>query len=196
MEQKILRDYARLIAVEGGHVVKGDEVWINAGLEQPDFVTLVVEECYKAGAKKVTVYWHHDPVNKLAYKNETVGSLANVSPMQIAKFKYWVKKLPTVNQNKVTKSMAKRYPKIKKYRDAMDGKYKWCIAAVPGKAWANKVFPKLNDEDAIEALWAAILKTSRVDGNDPVKNWDDHNDFLVNQTKKEIRSLRFKKTYL
>ena len=210
MEQKILRDYARLIAVEGGHVVKGDEVWINAGLEQPDFVTLVVEECYKAGAKKVTVYWHHDPVNKLAYKNETVGSLANVSPMQIAKFKYWVKKLPTVihiisddpdamkgvNQNKVTKSMAKRYPKIKKYRDAMDGKYKWCIAAVPGKAWANKVFPKLNDEDAIEALWAAILKTSRVDGNDPVKNWDDHNDFLVNQRKKlealDLRKLIYK----
>ena len=139
-----------------------------------------------------------------------MGSLANVSPMQIAKFKYWVKKLPTVihiisddpdamkgvNQNKVTKSMAKRYPKIKKYRDAMDGKYKWCIAAVPGKAWANKVFPKLNDEEAIEALWAAILKTSRVDGNDPVKNWDDHNDFLVNQRKKlealDLRKLIYK----
>ena len=210
MEQKLLRDYARLIAVEGGHVVKGDEVWINAGLEQPDFVTMVVEECYKAGAKKVTVYWHHDPVNKLAYKNEAVGSLATVSPMQIAKFKYWVKKLPTVihiisddpdamkgvNQNKVTKSMAKRYPKIKKYRDAMDGKYKWSIAAVPGKAWANKVFPKLSDEEAIEALWAAILKTSRVDGNDSVKNWDDHNDFLVNQRKKlealDLRKLIYK----
>ena len=90
MEEKLLRDYARLVAFQGGHVLKGEEVWINAGLEQPDFVTMVVEECYKAGAKKVTVYWHHDPVNKLAYKNETVGSLANVSPMQIAKYKYWV----------------------------------------------------------------------------------------------------------
>ena len=210
MEQKLLRDYARLIAVEGGHVVKGDEVWINACLDQPDFVTSVVEECYKAGAKKVTVYWRHNPVDKLANKNETVSSLASVSPMQIAKFKYWVKKLPTViyiisddpdamkgvNQNKVTKAMAKRYPKIKKYRDAMDGKYKWSIAAVPGKAWAKKVFPKLNDEEAIEALWAAILKTSRVDGNDPVKNWDDHNTFLVNQRKKleslDLRKLIYK----
>ena len=206
MEQKLLRDYARLIAVEGGHVVKGDEVWINACLDQPDFVTSVVEECYKAGAKKVTVYWRHNPVDKLANKNETVSSLASVSPMQIAKFKYWVKKLPTViyiisddpdamkgvNQNKVTKAMAKRYPKIKKYRDAMDGKYKWSIAAVPGKAWAKKVFPKLNDEEAIEALWAAILKTSRVDGNDPVKNWDDHNTFLVNQRKK-LESLDLRK---
>ena len=68
MEEKLLRDYARLVAFQGGHVLKGEEVWINAGLEQPDFVTMVVEECYKAGAKKVTVYWHHDPVSKLAYQ--------------------------------------------------------------------------------------------------------------------------------
>ena len=198
MEEKLLRDYARLIACQGGHVVKGDIVWINAGLDQPDFVTYVVEECYKAGAKEVTVYWHHDPVAKQQYKYETVGSLSSVTPMQVAKFKYWVKKLPVVihivsddpdamkgvNQNKVTKAMMKRYPKIKKYRDAIDGKYKWCIAAVPGKAWAKKVFPKLNEEEAIEALWVAILKTSRVDGNDPVKNWDEHNAFLIGQRDK------------
>ena len=126
MEQKLLNDYARLIAFQGGHVLKGDIVWINAGLEQPDFVTMVVEQCYKAGAKSVTVYWHHDPANKLAYKYETVSSLGSVSPMNVAKFKYWVKKLPVVihivsddpdamkgvNQSKVAKAMAKRYPKI------------------------------------------------------------------------------------
>ena len=206
MEEKLLRDYARLIACQGGHVIKGDEVWINAGLDQPEFVTMVVEECYKAGAKSVTVYWHHDPVQKLGYKYETVGTLSKVSPILMAKFKYWVKKLPTVihivsddpdamkgvNQNKVTKSMAKRYPKIKPYREAIDGKYKWSIAAVPSKAWAKKVFPNLSEEEAVEQLWAAILKTSRVDGNDPVKNWDDHNNFLINQRKK-LESLKLKK---
>ena len=74
MEQKLLQDYARLIAREGGHVVKGDMVWINAGLDQPEFVTMVVEECYKAGAKDVTVYWNHDPITKLHYKYETPQS--------------------------------------------------------------------------------------------------------------------------
>ena len=210
MEEKLLRDYARLIARQGGHINKGDIVWINASLDQPDFVTLVVEECYKAGAKSVTVYWHHDPVAKQQYKYETVGELSKVNPMQIAKYKYWEKKLVTVihitsddpdamkgvNQNKISKSLAKRYPKIKKYRDAIDGKYKWCIAAVPGKAWAKKVFPKLDEKEGVEALWAAILKTSRVDGNDPVKNWDEHNDFLIGQKDKldklELRKLIYK----
>ena len=208
MEEKLLQDYARLIVKQGGHVVKGEEVWINAGLDQPEFVTLVVEECYKAGAKDVTVYWNHNPIQKLAYKYETVSSLANVKPMQTAKFKYWTKKLPVVlhiisddpdalkgvNQNKVTKSMDKRYPKIKKYRDAIDGKYKWCIAAVPGKAWAKKIVPKLSEEEAIEKLWAAILQTSRVDGNDPVKNWDDHNAFLIKQRDK-LEALGLKKLF-
>ena len=206
MEEKILRDYARLIACQGGHVVKGDEVWVNAGLEQPEFVTYVVEECYKAGAKSVTVYWTHDPVTKVSYKYETVSSLARVSPMYLARMKYWVKKLPTIihivsddpdamkgiSPAKMAKTRMKRYPKIKKYRDAVDGKYKWCIAAVPGKAWAKKIFPKLSEEDAVEALWAAILKTSRVDGNDPVKNWDEHNAFLIGQREK-LEKLGLKK---
>ena len=198
MEEKLLRDYARLIAFQGGHVVKGDIVWINAGLEQPEFVTYVVEECYKAGAKSVTVYWNHDPVTKVRFKYETVSSLAEITPMFAARMKYWVKKLPVVihivsddpdamkgiNPNKIAKTNMKRYPKIKKYRDAIDGKYKWCIAAVPGKAWAKKVFHKLDEQAAIEALWDAILKTSRVDGNDPVKNWDEHNAFLIGQREK------------
>ena len=206
MEEKLLRDYARLIAQKGGHVLKGEEVWITAGLDQPKFVTMVVEECYKAGAKAVEVRWYHDPVSKLAYQYCTVGTLARVAPYELARLKYRVKKLPIVifidsddpdamkgvSQSKMAKSMAKRYPKVKKYYDAMDGKYKWSIAAVPGKAWAKKVFPKLSEEDAVEALWAAILKTARVDGNDPVKNWDDHNSFLIKQREK-LESFKLKK---
>ena len=198
MEEKLLKDYARLIARQGGHVVKGDEVWIYAGLDQPEFVVMVVEECYKAGAKYVYVEWEHDPTFKLDYKYASLATLSKVSPITIARFKYRLKKLPTmiyiisedpdafkgVNQEKMAKSRMRRYPKIKKYIDAMDGKYKWCIAGVPGKAWAKKVFPKLNDEEAVEALWAAILKTSRVDGSDPVKNWDNHNNFLIGQRAK------------
>ena len=206
MEEKLLRDYARLIAQKGGHVLKGEEVWITAGLDQPEFVTMVVEECYKAGAKSVEVFWTHNPVYKLDYKYCSVSTLSRVSPYYLAKLKYRVKKLPItiyidsddpdamkgVSQAKMAKSMAKRYPKIKKYFDAMDGKYKWTIAAVPSKAWAKKVFPKLSEDEAVEALWAAILKTARVDGNDPVENWNKHNSFLIQQRNK-LMSLNLKK---
>ena len=206
MEEKLLRDYARLIAQKGGHVLKGEEVWIMAGFDQPEFVAMVVEECYKAGAKYVRVDWTYPQKAKLDYKYGSVGTLSQVPQYRIAEFKYRVKKLPVsiyidsedpdamkgVNQAKMAKIMMKRYPKIKKFRDQMDGKYKWCIAAVPGKDWAKKVFPKLDEEEAVEALWAAILQTARVDGNDPVENWNKHNEFLIAQRKK-LEALKLRK---
>ena len=207
MKPELLRDYARLIAVMGAHVVKGDEVWIDAELDQPEFIYLLVEECYKAGAKAVEVRWNYDQLAKLHYKYMTVGNLSKIAPYRMARFKYMSKKLPAriyitsedpdglkgVNQGKIAKSQARVYPKIKKFIDAANGKYKWCIAGVPGKAWAKKVFPKLSEEEAMEKLWEAILQTSRVDGN-AVQNWKDHNAFLIKQRTK-LKDLDLRKLY-
>ena len=208
MEEKLLRDYARLIAKVGANIVKGDEVWINCELDQPDFITLLVEECYKCGAKSVDVRWSHDPLAKLHYKYMKLRDLSKASPMMITRQKYFAKKLPTriyitsedpdalkgVDQEKMARSSAAIYPKIKKYVDAANGKYKWCIAGVPGKAWAKKVFPDLSEEDAVEALWKAILKTSRVDGNDPIENWNKHNEFLI-QKRTQLKEMDLRKLY-
>ena len=57
MKKTILKQYARLIAVMGGNVQKGQDVVITASLDQPEFVKMLVEECYKAGARKVRVEW-------------------------------------------------------------------------------------------------------------------------------------------
>ena len=72
----------------------------------------------------------------------------------------------------------KRYPFVKPYNDALENKYQWCIASVPGKAWAHKVFPELPIDEAVEKLWEAILYTSRVD-EDPVAAWKEHNETLA-----------------
>ena len=208
MNQQLLRDYARLIAVTGGHVVKGDEVWIEAGLDQPEFIEMLVEECYKCGAKKVDVRFSNPNLTRLDYKYMTTGELCKVSPMALTKLKYFSKKLPTriyidsedpdalkgIDQTKMAKSRAKTYLKAKKYLNLADGKYKWCIAGVPGKAWAKKVFPNDSEEVAMEKLWDAILLTSRVDGNDPVENWKKHNDFLVKKRQK-LKDLDLRKLY-
>ena len=75
---------------------------------------------------------------------------------------------------KVAKARQMSYPIIKPYADAREGKQQWCIAAVPGAAWAKKVFPGMRTSVAIEKLWEAILSASRVN-EDPVKAWEDHN---------------------
>ncbi len=198
MNLERLRKYAKLIANVGIAVKPKDEVWINAELDQPEFVRMVVEECYNAGATEVKVFWSDDKTTRLKLKNEKISTLGKLKSFELDKYKYMAKKMPSIlhiisedpdafkglNQKKIAKSRAKIYPKIRKYRDQIDGKYKWCIAAVPGKDWAKKVFPKLDEDTAVEKLWEAILTTSRVDENDAIENWNKHNATLISNREK------------
>ena len=192
MKKTVLRQYARLIAEKGVSTVKGDLVVVYADLDQPEFVKMVVEECYKAGAARVDVEWSYDPLTKINVRYRSLKTLSTMDNWQVEKLKWRVEKLPSmiylessdpdgqkgINQEKVSKSMAARYKIIKPLRDQMENKYKWCIAAVPGEAWAKKVFPGLGKNAAMEKLWDAILFTSRAYG-DPVANWDEHNADLT-----------------
>ena len=62
MQKTALMNYAKLLARVGLNVQKGQEVIISAELDQPEFVELAAEECYRAGAAKVRVEWTHQPV--------------------------------------------------------------------------------------------------------------------------------------
>lgn len=197
MKKTTMRKYAKLIAEKGVNVQKGQHVIISAELDQPEFITMVVDECYKAGAGEVTVEWDHQPLKKLDYRYRTVKSLSTVKNWEVEKLKYAVDALPAriyidsedpdglngINQMKVSKSRQAIYKVIKPYRDEMENKYQWCIAAVPGEKWARKVFPGERTSTAVEKLWNAILYTSRADGDDPSAAWDKHNASLRDRCK-------------
>lgn len=87
--------------------------------------------------------------------------------------------LKGIDQDKFTVVRSARSKVIKPYRDEMDNYYQWCIAAMPGKAWAKKVFPSLNVNQAVEKLWDAILSAARADGPDPIREWARHNDEIA-----------------
>ena len=192
MDKTKLEKYAKLIAGSGLNVQKGQKVVIQCGLDQPDFVTMVVEECYKLGAASVIVKWSHMPVTKLNYTYRTLETLSTVTPVERAEWQSRVDELSCLlwldsddpdglsgtDNEKISKANMARYPVIKPYRDAIENKYQWCIAAVPGREWAKKVFPDLPVEEAVEKLWEAILYTSRV-SDEPVKEWETHNATLA-----------------
>ena len=191
MKQTVLRSYARLIARSGVNIQKGQEVNIYCDLDQPRFVELLVDECYKAGAKKVRVEFDYQALEKLHVRHQTVTTMATITDWEKARLQYYVDTLPCriflvsedpdglkgINQTKIAKAQQKRWPIIKPYWEQMDNKYQWCIAAVPGAAWAKKLFPELSKGRAIEKLWEAILATSRVT-EDPIAEWDAHNKDL------------------
>jgi aminopeptidase len=82
--------------------------------------------------------------------------------------------LKGMDMKKMAKARQLSYPILKPYSDQLEGKQQWCIAAVPGVAWAKKVFPGCSKQQAVEKLWEAILSASRVN-DDPIKAWEKHN---------------------
>ena len=188
MKKTVLREYARLIVRCGVNVQKGQEVLIYADLDQPEFVQMVVEEAYKAKAKKVTVEWSYQPLQKIHTRCQSVKTLGTVEEWQKARLQHYVDVVPArihlisedpdglkgVNMEKQAKARKLRYPIVKPYNDKLENRDQWCIAAVPGAAWAKKVFPGMRTSVAMEKLWEAILSTSRVT-EDPEKAWREHN---------------------
>lgn len=192
-----LAAYADLIVRKGLNPDPGQEVFLIAGLDQPEFVRMVVEKCYQAGAGKVVVDWSDMPLSKLAHQYQSEETLSHIEDWELARWKWRADKLPAllwldsddpdgmdgIDQGKRARAQMARYPKIKPFRDAMENRHQWCIAGVPGAAWAKKVFPYLSEEDAIDALWEAILATARAEG-DPIANWDKHNETIRKRCEK------------
>lgn len=83
---------------------------------------------------------------------------------------------------------------IKPIREKFDNKVQWCIAGVPSKEWAKKVFPNLNEDDAQEELFKAILKVSRAYEGDPIENWKKHDEDLRNRAE-YLNSLHLEKLH-
>ena len=188
MKKTVLKKYADLIVRKGINVQKGQDVLVYAGLDQPEFVQMVVEACYKAKARSVTVEWSYQPLQKLHIRHQSLKTMSTVPEHIKAKQQYYCDTLPCrlfidsedpdgmkgVNMAKYAKSQQAVWPILKPYFDERDGKQQWCIAAVPGKAWAKKVFPGMRPAAAMEKLWEAILSAARVT-DDPIQAWDDHN---------------------
>ena len=188
MKKSVLREYARLIVRTGINVQKGQDVNIYADLDQPEFVKLVVEECYRAKAREVILFWNYQPLEKIHTRYQSVKTMGTVHEWQKARQQHYCDTLPCrlhiisedpdglkgMNMAKVAKARQMTYPIIKPYADEREGKQQWCIAAVPGAAWAKKVFPGLPKGKAMEKLWEAILSASRVN-EDPIGAWEKHN---------------------
>ncbi len=197
MNKTMQRKYARLIARVGANIKKGQPVRIYCEADQHEFITILVGECYKAGASRVEVDWAFQAVTKLNYKHRTLKSLSEVPAWQEERLKLMVEEVPCriyiesedpyglagVNREKMQKSQMARYKITKKYSDALENKDQWCIAAVPSYAWAKRVFPNETKTKAYNMLWEAILETVYVTkDNDPEEAWKNHNANLKKRT--------------
>ena len=187
MKKTDLRRYAKLI-VWGAGVKKDMPVLVTSTLDQPEFTTMVVEEAYKAGASSVVVRWNHAPTTRLDVKYQSEEELTKVAEWRVVRAAYEADLLPVrislrsvnpdgmqgVNQKKSLLRNKAVNTALKPHTSRRTGKDQACLAGVPNKAWARKVFPGVRTSVAEEKLWKAILQAARCT-EDPIAEWQAHN---------------------
>ena len=190
MRKTQLKKYAKLLVKTGINVKKGQTVFVQAGLDQPEFVAMVVEECYKAGAGEVFVDWSYQPTEKLNAIYMSQEKLSNLTPWGKAKWEYKAEKyacrlfldsddpdgMKGVDVHKMSEARKAVFPQVKKYRDALENRHQWCIIAFPTVKWAKRVFPQDTGSVALKKLTDAILASVHItEDNNPMEAWEKHN---------------------
>ncbi len=195
INNKLMEKFAELTVKIGVNVQKDQWVFVNSSTETKELAREIVKQAYLAGAKKVTVNWNDDYVSKYGYIHKSEETLKDVPKWRIDKMKAFVDEggcaisitspIPDLNKDVdpmklQTSGIATRRALSFYYDHMMGSKSQWVVIAAPNAAWAKKVFPKLDQEAAIDALWDAILEASRVTlENDPIAEWNEHNKKML-----------------
>ncbi|MGL4848714.1 MAG: aminopeptidase [Clostridium sp.] len=194
----ILEKYADLIVKKGLNIQKDGLLFINSPIECAEFSRIISEKAYNVGAKNVYINYGDENFSKIKLQNESLESLKEVPDFEIEKYMYYQRNgasflsisasnpelLKEIDGNKIAASSQARSIALKDYYEkVMNNENAWCVVSVPSKAWAKKVFPELNEEDAVDSLWDAIFKIVRVDLENPVDAWDKHSKSLKENIK-------------
>ena len=211
IEKDVMKEYAKLAVQLGVNVQKGQPLLIQAPVEAYELVRECIKVAYEQGCSKVMVDYNDEIKTRLDYESCSTETLCEVPDWTIEKLKYNISTnycrlviaggdpdlLNGVDSEKVQKSMVARMNAQKDYRYySMNNIGQWSIIAYPNLAWAHKVFPDIKDDDeAMNALWQAILSTSRIEVGKTVENWQKHNNEIKVHSSKlndyNFKSLHF-----
>ena len=205
IDQKIKEKYAALALRTGVNLQKGQPLLINAPIEGADFTRIVVRKAYELGAKDVYVNWSDDELTLLKYEHAPDEVLATFPDWRVKLHETFAKDngallsihatdpdlLQNIDPERVSmanKASAEAMVEFQKY--VMNDKITWSIISIPTDAWAQKIYPQKSKEEAVKSLWEAIVRIVRVDQDDPIAAWEQHN-----QTLERAREILNEKNY-
>lgn len=197
--QEKLNKLARLAVKKGAALQPGQPVMISANIANADLVREIVNEAWKAGASNVEVNWRDDAIDKAFYQyadDETIGSLPAWKASQLndaaAENTAFIHVdgddpdgLSDVDPARLMARSIARNKAAHQYREGMDtGKLAWTIVPAAHPRWAQKVYPELSEAEAAARLWEDLFAVCRIDENDPLENWAEHEATFIRRMNK------------
>lgn len=214
MNTDLMRGYAKSILINGVALQKGQLLAIRTDVKAAFFARIVAEEAFKLGAFDVDVMYEDETFDRIRIEMATNETLSDAPEwktrrrLRLAEKGGCILTIRTPDpeafagldadkvmlNNKTVSLMHKEFSKM-----TQTYQVRWCVVAVPGDAWANMVFPELPTEEAVEALWKAVLHTTHADEENPVEAWQEHMSHLEHYretlTALDLASLTFKNSH-
>ncbi len=212
MNNVIIEKYAHLAVSVGANIQKDQVLVITSPVDAANFARACSKVAYKLGAKQVHVQYHDELLSRIDMEHCQRDVLKEVPNWQIERYQYVVDQkcaflhidssIPEVfdgcdpeTLQAVMIERQKAFKKFKNYTMANHGQ--WCIVAIPNTYWAKKMFPELDEKQAMDKCWQAILDSIYLDEtNDVVNNWQEHNKTIHSRSSKmneyNFKSLHFK----
>lgn len=188
-----LQKYAELIVKVGVNVQPGQEVVLYITVEQQHLAHLIVKEAYKAGAGKVMIKWSDTFAQREFLEHASDEFLENVPEFAKEEAQYIADHrccrisvmsedpgaFGGIDQKRVAAYQSANGKALMPVRQAtQNNDLSWTVVAAASPAWAERVFPDLKGEAAVDRLWEEIFKTTRIDREDPIQAWKDHDTKL------------------
>lgn len=207
---KNLEKYAELAVKTGINLKEGEGLIIGGNLDTLPLARKIMKKAYEAGAKHVEFQFNDDEMTLIRYnygkdfvfenypkwKVDALGAMYEDNYHHLFIGAPNPELLKDIDGNLVAKSQksaSQATAPVMKYR--MTGITKWTIIAMPSIPWAKSVFPELETEAAVEKLWEKVFQATRVDQEDPVKAWEEH-DKNLKKYKNYLNDKQFDKLIL
>jgi aminopeptidase len=208
---KNLQKYAELVVKVGLNIRQGQRLIVRAPLHTAPLVREIARSAYKLGARYVDVLWGDEELAKVRVETAPRDSYNEYPSWQVAG------QMEMINKGDAMLSIASNNPDLLNGLDAefignsqrtalkhnapistavTRNAVNWCVIAASSPAWAKKVFPKLPVDKAEAKLWKAIFETTRVNLDNPIKEWEKHIKGLRERANfmqsKKFRALHYK----
>lgn len=206
-----LEKYAELAIHKGVNLQKDQILMLNAPIDGAEFARIVAKKAYEAGAKDVHINWADDVMQRLYFEHASQDVLESVPQWRVDQYDYFAENgaavlsirstdpdnLNGIDSSRIAAASKASGEAMKNFRKyTMNDKITWSIVAIPNPEWAKKVFPNVSEEEAVSKLWEQIFTITRVDQEDPLKAWDEHNKALGKArdylNKKQFKKLIYK----
>jgi len=189
MDTNLLEKYARTIIKTGLNLQANQLLVIASPIECAQFTRLVAQIAYQEGAKDVIIQWQDELFSKVRFLYAPEEVFLEFPAWQKEYYLFYAHQgaaflsisasdpelMKEVNPEKIMKAQKTRATALQEYRERlMSNKNTWCVVSIPTVSWAKKVFPHLDEKDAIENLWDSIFMTVRVNTENPEVAWNEH----------------------